>query len=54
MVDKFQAGTADKAIPYCGLGSLFFYMEEYEMVNNVIIGIKMFFTCEVAERDLFG
>ena len=24
--------TPDKAIPYCGMGCVFFNMEEYEMV----------------------
>ncbi len=36
IVEKFPTGAPDKAIPYCGLGSIFYNMEEYEMVNLII------------------
>jgi tetratricopeptide (TPR) repeat protein len=31
LVDKLPYSAPDKAIPYCGMGSVFFNMEEYEM-----------------------
>ena len=34
MIEKFPKDSPDRAIPFCGLGSVFFNMEEYEMVCN--------------------
>ncbi len=46
MVEKLPYSAPDKAIPYCGMGSVFFNMEEYEMVviskRLLILGAALF------------
>ena len=33
LIEKFPINAPDRAIPFCGIGNIFYNMEEYEMVK---------------------
>jgi hypothetical protein len=57
LIEKFPVDAPDRAIPFCGIGNLFYNMEEYEMVIFfifLIIGFAMLFTSSINQRRVPG
>ncbi|CAD8168648.1 unnamed protein product [Paramecium pentaurelia] len=50
--DKLQADHPDKALPYCGIGSVLYHMQEYELAVRAFMKARMIRESSIGDENI--